>query len=277
LARDLIDDGQFGQAYVLTAFNYGKGVNKGIEAKAKFEWGNFRAYTNWAYAVQKATNWESNQSLFTSDDLAYVATHWIFTDHTQILTGSAGVSYLFDPGPSVWWDGIKVSATMIYGSGLRQDLVLPDGTHIPNGDHLPAYHPINFGVSKEFKDAGLGGQPVTVRFDVINVFDEIYRIRSSTGIGTFAPQFGPRLGFYGGISQKLGSPGVGAFEPAGSRFYTKAPVLTPLMYSWTGLYGGVRRRVYQGGHDGRRHCLVRRADDAWHQSERRARRASGRV
>jgi hypothetical protein len=239
LARDLLDDGQFGQAYVLTAFNYAKGVNKGIEAKAKFEWGNFRAYTNWAFAVQKGTNWESNQSLFSPDDLAYVATHWIFTDHAQILTGSAGVSYLFDPGPSVWWDGIKVSATLVYGSGLRQDLILPDGTAIPNGDHLPAYHPINFGISKEFKDWGLEGQPVTVRFDVVNVFDEIYRVRSGTGVGTFAPQFGPRLGFYGGISQKLGSPGYAPrFEPYGnSRMYTKA-IKTPMMYSWTGLYGG---------------------------------------
>jgi opacity protein-like surface antigen/outer membrane receptor protein involved in Fe transport len=240
-ARDLIDDGQFGQAYVLTAFNYAKGINKGVEAKAKFEWGNFRAYTNWAVAIQKATDVVSNQSLFSPDDLAYIATHWIYTDHAQYLTGSAGVSYLFDAGSSVWWDGIKVSATLVYGSGLRQDLDLGNGVSIPNGAHVPAYHPVNLGISKEFKDWGLEGQPVTVRFDVVNVFDEIYLIRSGSGIGVFAPQFGPRLGFYGGISQKLGSPdGAGPrFEPLGkSHLYTKA-VMTPMMYNWTGGYVGV--------------------------------------
>jgi opacity protein-like surface antigen len=239
-ARDLIDDGQFGQAYVLTAFNYAKGINKGVEFKAKFDWGNFRAYTNWAVAVQKATNVVSNQSLFSPDDLAYIASHWIFTDHAQYLTGSAGVSYLFDTGSSVWWDGLKVSATLVYGSGLRQDLDLGNGVSIPNGAHVPAYHPINFGLSKEFKDWGLNGEPVTVRFDVVNVFDEVYLIRSGSGVGVFAPQFGPRRALYGGISQKLGSPGYGPrFEPLGnSRLYTKA-VMTPMMYNWTGAYLGV--------------------------------------
>src|SRR5439155_742376 len=49
-ARDLLDDGQFGQAYVLTAFNYARGINRGVEFKAKFKMGNFTAYTNWARA-----------------------------------------------------------------------------------------------------------------------------------------------------------------------------------------------------------------------------------
>jgi opacity protein-like surface antigen len=85
----------------------------------------------------------------------------------------------------------------------------------------------------------LDGQPFTLRFDVINVFDDIYLIRSGSGIGQFAPAYGPRLGFYGGISQKLGSPGYAPrFEPTGSRLYTKA-VMTPMMYNWTGPYVGV--------------------------------------
>jgi len=36
-ARDLLDDGQFGQAYVLTAFNYAKGENEGLELKANYD------------------------------------------------------------------------------------------------------------------------------------------------------------------------------------------------------------------------------------------------
>ena len=46
-------------------------------------------------------------------------------------------------------------------------------------------------------------KPVTVRFDVVNLFDTIYQIRSGTGIGVFAPQYGPRRGYYLGISKKL--------------------------------------------------------------------------
>jgi hypothetical protein len=33
--------------------------------------------------------------------------------------------------------------------------------------------------------------------------DKIYEIKDCSGIGVFAPQFGPRRGFFVGISQKL--------------------------------------------------------------------------
>ena len=44
---------------------------------------------------------------------------------------------------------------------------------------------------------------MTVRFDVINLFDSVYAIRDGSGIGVFAPQFGPRRGFFLGMSKKL--------------------------------------------------------------------------
>jgi outer membrane receptor protein involved in Fe transport len=47
------------------------------------------------------------------------------------------------------------------------------------------------------------GLPVTLRFDVVNVLDTIYQIRSGSGIGVFAPQFGPRRGFFFGVSKKI--------------------------------------------------------------------------
>jgi outer membrane receptor protein involved in Fe transport len=46
-------------------------------------------------------------------------------------------------------------------------------------------------------------KPLTVRFDVVNLFDKIYELRDGSGIGVFAPQFGQRRGFYVGLSQKL--------------------------------------------------------------------------
>jgi outer membrane receptor protein involved in Fe transport len=44
---------------------------------------------------------------------------------------------------------------------------------------------------------------LTVRFDVINVFDREYQIRNGTGVGVGAPQFGPRRGFFLGLSKSL--------------------------------------------------------------------------
>ena len=194
-AQDLLDDGQFGQAYVLTAFNYAKAENVGLEAKGKLTVGNFSAYTNWAIAHQVANTVVSNQSLFAPNELTYIANNWINTDHAQAVTGSAGISYLWDQGSHSWIDGSKISATMIYGSGLRSGFA--------NTDHLPAYGQVNLGLSKEFEGWGWNGKPLSVRFDVVNLFDEIYQIRNGTGIGVFAPQYGPRRGYYIGISQKL--------------------------------------------------------------------------
>jgi outer membrane receptor protein involved in Fe transport len=189
IARDLLDDGQFGAALVLDGFNYARAFNEGIELKAAYTAGDFRAYGNLAIAQQKGTDIVSNQYLISADDLAYIADHYIFTDHSQTVTASAGVSYL-------WRQHTRVSADLIYGSGLRTDT--PD---VPNGAHVPAYTQVNFGLSHEF-DAGFA-KPTTVRFDVINLFDEVYEIRDGSGIGVFAPQYGPRRTFLAGITQKF--------------------------------------------------------------------------
>jgi len=186
LARDLLDDGQFGQAYVLDGFNYAKANNIGLEFKALYAMGNLRMYGNVAWARQLGTNVVSNQFLFGADELAYIANHYIYTDHSQVLTASAGASYL--------WKDTRFSASMIYGSGLRSGFV--------NLDHVPSYTQVNMGVSHDFYIVA-PNKPTTVRFDVVNVFDKIYEIRDGSGLGVFAPQFGPRRGFFAGISQKI--------------------------------------------------------------------------
>jgi outer membrane receptor protein involved in Fe transport len=189
-ATDLLDDGQFGAAYVLTAFNYARGTNEGVEFKANYTNGNFRAYGSVAWAKQIASQVVSNQYLFDADDLAFIANNSVFTDHAQLWTASTGASYL--------WQGTRFSADMIFGSGLRADGA--DG--VPNGSHVPAYTQVNLGVSHDFNIVS-PTKPTTLRFDVVNLFDNIYEIRDGSGIGVFAPQFGPRRGFYFGISQKL--------------------------------------------------------------------------
>jgi outer membrane receptor protein involved in Fe transport len=185
-ARDLLDDGQFGAAYVLTAFNYDRAENVGVELKSAYTNGGLRIYGNIAWAKQTASNVVSNQYLFDPDELAYIATHSIFTDHAQLWTASAGASYK--------WRDTTFSANMIYGSGLRSGFA--------NTDSLPSYTQVNFGVSHDFYIVA-PNKPTTVRFDVVNAFDNVYQIRDGSGIGVFAPQYGPRRGFFTGISQKF--------------------------------------------------------------------------
>jgi outer membrane receptor protein involved in Fe transport len=228
-ARDLLDDGQFGQAYVLTAFNYDRAENYGAELKLRFRYGGFSADTSWAWGVQHAHTVVSNQTLFSPDDLVYIQNHWIHTDHDQTYTGSGRVAYRWTDTHS-WLDGTTASATFIYGTGLRTS---PSDVVCPNCDHLPSYWQVNTGLSHEFAN-GWNGLPVTVRFDVVNVTDYIYQIRNGSGIGVFASQYGPRRGYYFGISQKLGAPEKTAgVLPA---FYTKAPA--PIAYHWAGAYAG---------------------------------------
>ena len=185
IARDLLDDGQFGAALVLDGFNYAKAFNQGIEIKANYQAENFKAYGNIAFAEQKGTDIVSNQFLFSPEEIAYIADHYIFTDHSQTITASAGLTYL--------WEGTRFTTDMIYGSGLRSGDF--------NLDHVPPYVQVNVGMSHEF--AWGADKPATVRFDIINLFDKVYEIRDGSGVGVFAPQFGPRREFLVGFSQKF--------------------------------------------------------------------------
>ena len=42
IADNMIDDGQFGQAVVLTQFNWARGFSKGVEFKSAYQKGDFR-------------------------------------------------------------------------------------------------------------------------------------------------------------------------------------------------------------------------------------------
>ncbi len=106
-ARDMIDDGQFGQAVVLTQFNYAEGYSEGGEVKAKYVNGNFRAYANFSYNITRAIDVISNQYLIDALTYNYLLTNWHYTDDMQLMTGSAGVSYrwngnLITTRPDLW-------------------------------------------------------------------------------------------------------------------------------------------------------------------------------
>lgn len=193
IARDMLDDGQFGSAVVLTQFNYARGYSEGGEFKLKYTNGNFNAYGNFAYNITRAIDVESNQYLFDAATYAYLQNNYHYTDDMQRMTGSAGVSYRFA-------NATTVTADLIYGSGLRTG-DLSDGVD-PNSEHTTAYTVINTGIAHDFKWSP-DYKPLTVRFDIVNLFDQIYELRDGSGIGVFAPQYGARRGYYVGLSQKL--------------------------------------------------------------------------
>jgi outer membrane receptor protein involved in Fe transport len=198
---NLIDEGQFGAPIILTPFNYRNGTQYGFEFTANYTTGPLTAYLNVAAQSAKGKDIDSAQFNFAPEDLAYIANNYIHLDHEQQQTASGGVSYLL-------WSDTRLSMDFLYGSGLRADLELPPGvttayggTGIPNGEHLPYYTQINFGSTHVFHLNGAG--TLTARFDVINLFDKEYQIRNGTGVGVGAPQYGPRRGFFFGLSKSL--------------------------------------------------------------------------
>jgi outer membrane receptor protein involved in Fe transport len=176
-ARNLLDEGQFGAPVILTPFNYHVGYNKGVELTTGYDAGNFTYYGNLAYGTEKGEGISSAQFNFSPADLAYIASHPINTDHSQRVTASAGMSYLRD--------ATRYSVDIIAGTGVRTTTA--NGT--PNGETVPSYEQVNLGVSHKFD---LDGGPLTLEADIVNLLDEVYVIRSQTGVGVFAPAYGPR-------------------------------------------------------------------------------------
>ena len=189
-ATELIDEGQFGSPIILTPFNYRNGQVYGVEFTGSYNTSHLQTYASVAFQRAIGKDFVSSQFNFSPDDLAYVASHYIHLDHEQQMSISGGASYT--------WGGTRVSGDILVGSGLRASLDLPNGTSIPNGAHLPYYRQVNLGVSHAFDQQGMTG--LTARLDVINAFDQKYFIRNGTGVGVGAPQFGPRRGYFAGVS-----------------------------------------------------------------------------
>ncbi|HEY3950518.1 TonB-dependent receptor [Phenylobacterium sp.] len=185
-AKNLIDEGQFGAPIILTPFNYAKGFARGVELTANYAHGPFSAYGNLSFSKAQGKDIISSQFNFDPGDLAFIQDHFIYLDHDQSITASFGADYQIEGGPRVGFDAL-------FGSGLRKDGA------VPNGDRVPNYTQVNLTSSETFTLPAVGR--ITARFDIINVFDKEYEIRDGTGIGVGAPQFGPRRGFFGGLTK----------------------------------------------------------------------------
>ncbi|HXQ81688.1 MAG TPA: TonB-dependent receptor [Opitutaceae bacterium] len=193
-AKNQLDDGLFGQTLILSAFNYARGEVYGLEFTGSYQEGGFATYLNLAHSVAKGEDWTSAQFLFNPDDLAYVRNHWIFLDHDQALTGSFGASYQWKDSRGA----ARLYVDAIYGTGLRTDATAPDGTIIPNGGTVPAYSTVSVGGEQSFNVGR--GRSWKIRLDILNLTDNSYELRSGTGVGVNAAQYGMRRGFFWSIS-----------------------------------------------------------------------------
>ena len=199
-AKQQLDDGLFGQTLILSAFNYSRGEVYGVEFSSSYTTGGFSTYANVAWSVAKGENWSSAQFLFDPTALGYVKNNWIYLDHDQRVTGTFGTSYLFNESPSA---RTRVYVDALFGSGLREDGggTIPGSSPpapIPNGASVPSYYSVNIGAAQSFKIHNK--QILTARLDVVNVTDNIYELRSGSGVGVNAAQWGERLGFFGSLS-----------------------------------------------------------------------------
>jgi len=199
-AQNQLDDGLFGQSLILSSFNYAQGRVYGAEFTASYTDGGFSAYANLALSKAQGKGASSAQFLWPNQAVEnYVNTHWIYLDHDQWISGSFGVSYAWKETDRT---GTKVYLDAIYGSGLRQDGGPipgdPNADPIPNGAAVPNYYTLNVGAEQTFKI--YKNQTLKARLDIVNLTDNSYELRSGSGVGVNAAEWGARIGFFGSLS-----------------------------------------------------------------------------
>ncbi len=186
---NLLDEGQFGQALILTPFNYAKGYAEGVEVATTYAQGPWSSYLNLGIGKAKGKNIISGQSLFAVDELAYIADHYIYLDHDQRYTASGGLTYSFGD--------TRLSGNVLAGSGLRNT---PDGAP-PNSGKLAGYATVGIALIHEWKDFSFG--KLEGRIGVNNLFDETYLLRDGSGVGVGAPQYGGRRTWFVALAQRF--------------------------------------------------------------------------
>ncbi len=183
---NLIDEGQFGQALILTPFNYAEGRAQGVELSLTYAGPPWSGYLNFAVSKAKGKEIVSGQSLFAPDELAYIADHFIYLDHDQRYSLSGGLTYRFGAN--------RISGDMIYGSGLRNT---PDGAP-PNSGKLPAYATMDLTFVHQWNETPVGN--MEGRVGITNLFDKTYLIRDGSGVGVGAPQYGGRRTWFAALT-----------------------------------------------------------------------------
>jgi len=91
--------------------------------------------------------------------------------------------------------GFLVSTDAIWGNGYRFGFA-----------NLHTQHPylqVNAAIGHKWAVPRLGD--IEARLSIVNLFDHVYLIRQGSGIGVFAPQYGPRRALYFSTTLQFGA------------------------------------------------------------------------
>jgi len=185
IAKNYLDEHQFGNSLLYAPFNYEKAKVYGIEFKVDYSKDNLAMYLNLAAQRAYAKNVISGQYIIHEEEYDYAQSNWVRPDHVQNYTASLGAAYKFL--------GNIVALDALFGSGLS--------TGENNKNTMPSYWQLNSSLSRDVK---LGkNTKFNVRFAVVNLLDEVYQYSNGTGIGVNASQFAPRRSYYLILSKKF--------------------------------------------------------------------------
>jgi outer membrane receptor protein involved in Fe transport len=183
--RNFADEAQVGNSEIYVPFSYARGYYVGAELASSYARDGFSTFANLGVSRAMATDINASEFLFGQNELNYTAQHYVHVNHDQFITLSTGAAYTFRH--------TTVHMDAIYGSGFY------DG--FADLDQVPAHCPVSCGIKHDFKVAKL--QTLTLRCDVINLFDDIYLYHHGGGIGTTAPYYGERRGVFAGLDYRF--------------------------------------------------------------------------
>ena len=173
--RDMLDEGQFGQALIYKPFNYDQANIYGLEFSSDYKIKNFTAFANVAYQKAQAKGINSGQYLHEVAEVDYSQKTSLNPDHAQRVTASAGLAYKFTKTKT------NLGFDVLYGNGLRRGEA--------NTLKMPSYSQFNIFATQKIEKFNL-------RLSINNILDKKYALRDGTGIGVQASQFAPRRSAY---------------------------------------------------------------------------------
>jgi outer membrane receptor protein involved in Fe transport len=183
------DAGQFGTTPLLNYFNFQRGWQRGIDTILKYEFTpdlHGRASVSWGQS--KGYGLHSGHFLLEQNEINDInSPGGVFTDHMQLITSSAVLTYRFHE--HTWLTG-----QMLYGSGLRS----ADSGARTNSSHEDSYTVYNLSLAHIIPVGGK--KKLLLAFDIVNLLNEQYFYnRSDQSIGLGVSHAGMPRAFFGRV------------------------------------------------------------------------------
>ena len=110
-SHSILDEGQFGQALILSSFNYKRGEFTEANSPPAMITARFSAYRKCRPGNGRVARTSAPLNFFSIRmNSPFIKKHWVFLDHDQRLTSSAGISYT--------WKDWRATIDGLYGDGF---------------------------------------------------------------------------------------------------------------------------------------------------------------